>query len=63
VAGNAEGVRRPNLLVVAYLAIGVLLAADRHYYASLETARRVASALLATALWPLLLLGIDLHIR
>jgi hypothetical protein len=54
---------RPNLLGIVYLAIGVFLAANRDYYASLHTVKQVGSAVLATVLWPLLLLGIDLHIR
>jgi hypothetical protein len=55
--------RRPSLLGLIYLIIGVALAADRNYLQSLDTLREVASAALAIALWPLLLLGIDLHIR
>ena len=54
---------RPNLLAIVYIVIGVFLAADRNYYESLHTAKQIASAVLATLLWPLLLLGINLHIR
>jgi len=52
-----------NLLAVAYLVAGALIAATHHYYAHLDTARLIGSAILAILLWPLLLLGIDLHIR
>jgi hypothetical protein len=33
------------------------------YYAHVNTARALGSAVLATLLWPLLFLGIDLHIH
>jgi hypothetical protein len=52
-----------KLLVVIYIAIGFALAASKDYLENLDTVRRVASALLAIGLWPLLLLGIDLRIR
>ncbi len=55
--------RRPSLLGIVYLAIGVAVAASRDYFEQLETVRQLVSAVLAVALWPLLLLGIDLRIR
>jgi hypothetical protein len=55
--------RRPSLLGIIYLIIGVALAADRNYFDSLDTVREIASAVLAILLWPLLVLGIDLHIK
>jgi hypothetical protein len=55
--------RRPSLLGIVYLIIGVALAADRNYLDSLGSLRTLASAVLAILLWPLLLLGIDLHIK
>ena len=54
---------RPRLIGVVYIVIGVAVAASNDYFERLNTLRRVASALLAVALWPLVLLGIDLHIR
>jgi len=39
------------------------VAASKDYLVNLDTVKRVASAVLAIALWPLLFLGIDLHIR
>ena len=53
--------RKPIFL--AYLVLGVIVAASKDYLENLDTARRLASALLAILLWPLLFLGIDLHIR
>lgn len=55
--------RAPSLLGVIYLVIGVAVAASYDYFEQLETVRRVLSAALAVVLWPLLLLGIDLHIK
>jgi hypothetical protein len=52
-----------KLLFLAYLVIGGIVAASKDYLENLDTARRLGSAVLAIGLWPLLLLGIDLHIR
>jgi hypothetical protein len=52
-----------KLFLVAYLVIGAVVAASKDYLENLDTVRRLASAVLAIGLWPLLLLGIDLHIR
>jgi hypothetical protein len=48
---------------VIYVVIGVILAASHHYFAHANTLKPILSALLAVALWPLLLLGISLHIK
>ena len=52
-----------RLLLVLYLAIGVVVAASKDYLQDVDTARQLASALLAIVLWPLLLLGVDLRLR
>jgi hypothetical protein len=52
-----------NLLGLIYVAIGIFVAASKDYFDNLDTVKRVLSALLAIVLWPLLLLGIDLHIK
>ena len=54
---------RPSLVGLVYLVVGVAVAAQKHYFEHLDTIRLVASAVLAIVLWPLLLLGIDLHIK
>jgi hypothetical protein len=56
-------VRRPRLLLVIWVVVGVAVAATHHYFAHLNTLRQIASAVLAVVLWPLVLLGINLHIR
>ena len=37
--------------------------ASRHYFANLGTIKLIASAALAIALWPLTLLGVNLHLH
>ena len=53
---------RPNLLGIAYLVVGAAVAASYDYFKNLDTLRLIGSAVLAVALWPLLLVGVDLHI-
>ena len=53
----------PGLIGVIYLVVGAIVAATHHYYAHVHTARGLGSAILAILLWPLLYLGINLHIR
>jgi uncharacterized membrane protein len=46
-----------------YLVAGGIIAATHHYWTHLHTLKAIVSAVLATVLWPLLLLGINLHIH
>jgi hypothetical protein len=46
-----------------YLVAGGIVAASHHYWSNLHTLRAVLSAILATLLWPLILVGINLHIH
>jgi sulfite exporter TauE/SafE len=52
-----------RLLYLTYLVIGLVVASTHHYLSNLDTIRRFLSAILAILLWPLILLGIDLHIK
>jgi hypothetical protein len=52
-----------RIIPLAYLLIGVLVAAAHHYLAHLSTVGRVVSAVLAVALWPLVLLGVHLTVK
>ncbi len=54
---------RPSFFALVYIVVGVAVAAQKHYFKHLDTIRLIASAVLAVVLWPLLLLGIDLHIK
>ena len=53
----------PGLLTVVYVVVGIFVARSHHYFPHLSTARQIGSAVLAVVLWPLLLLGISLHIH
>jgi hypothetical protein len=53
--------RRYNLLVLIYVLVGIYVAFARDYI-TLRLLKLVLSALLAIFLWPLVLLGVDLHI-
>ncbi len=52
-----------KLLGLIYVAIGIFVAYSKDYLDNLETLKRIGSAGLAILLWPLLLLGVDLHIK
>jgi hypothetical protein len=54
--------RRSSLLIVVYLVIGVGVAYAEDYLDSLEGTKRVLSAILAIALWPLVLIGFDVKV-
>ena len=62
---TAYAAPRPGfgLLTLIYLVAGGIVAATHHYWDHLNTAKQVGSALLATVLWPLIFLGINLHIH
>ena len=52
-----------TILFLVYLVIGFVVATNRNYLDSLDSLREVISAILAVVLWPLVLLGVNLHIR
>ncbi len=54
---------RSGIGTIIYLIIGVIVASSHHYLSHADKLRPIASALLAIVLWPLLLLGINLHIK
>jgi hypothetical protein len=49
--------------MVAYVIIGAIIAGSHHYFTHLSMLPAIVSALLAVLLWPLLLLGINLHVH
>jgi hypothetical protein len=64
VPDNKEKMFLPrNLLVLVYVGVGLVVAATHHYFSNINGWRGVVSAILAVALWPLILLGINLHIK
>ena len=54
---------RSRLGTLLWLVIGVYFASNHHYLDNVETIKRIVSVLLAVILWPLLLLGINLHVH
>ncbi len=52
-----------KIVLVAYAVVGVLVANSHHYFAHLSGAKPVLSAVLAVLLWPLLLFGVNVHIK
>ena len=50
-------------IVVIYLVAGGIVSATHNYWNNLSTIKAIVSALLATVAWPLILLGVNLHIH
>jgi hypothetical protein len=51
------------VLFVIYIIIGVVVAAGHHYFEHVDAVKPIASAVLAVLLWPLVLFGINLHLK
>jgi hypothetical protein len=54
---------RSGIGSVIWLIIGVIVASSHHYFSHAGTLKPIVSAVLAVLLWPLLLLGSNLHIK
>jgi hypothetical protein len=54
--------RRTTLLLVIYLVIGVVVAYSENYLENVDRTKRLISAILAVALWPLVLIGFDVKV-
>ena len=52
-----------SLVLLVYLVVGGIVAATHDYWDHLHTAKQFGSAVLATVFWPLVLLGINLHLH
>lgn len=48
---------------MVYVIVGAFVAGTHHYFEHVSRWRPILSALLAIVLWPLVLLGISLHVR
>ncbi|HUR83952.1 MAG TPA: hypothetical protein VMY78_01280 [Solirubrobacteraceae bacterium] len=51
------------MFALAYAVIGAFVAAAHHYFSHAGSTKGVVSAVLAILIWPLVLLGIDIHVR
>ena len=52
-----------RILYLVYIVIGLIVAASHHYFAHLDALKPIASAVVAVALWPLVLFGVNLHFK
>jgi hypothetical protein len=52
-----------TILFIVYIVVGVVVASSHHYFTHLNSVKPIASAVLAVVLWPLVLLGVSLHLR
>ena len=59
---RAATVRAPFWPMI-YVIVGLVIAATHHYFENVNTLKEVVSAILAVVLWPLLLIGINLHVH
>jgi hypothetical protein len=50
-------------LFVIYIIIGVIVASGHQYFEHLDALKPIASAVLAVLLWPLILFGVNLHLK
>lgn len=53
----------PSIVGLVYLVIGLIVASGHAYFAHLTAVLPILSAILAVLLWPLVLLGVNLHLR
>lgn len=54
--------RSVPLVVVVWLVIGAVVAGSHHYFDNLGSLGAVITAILVVLLWPLVLLGVKIHI-
>ena len=52
-----------KLFIAVYVVVGLIVASSHHYFKHLNGVKPVISAVLGVALWPLVLLGVNLHIK
>ena len=52
-----------TILSIVYFVAGAVVAATNHYFTHLDSLKPIASAVLAVLLWPLILLGVSLHLK
>jgi hypothetical protein len=52
-----------SLVGLVWVVVGLIVASGHGYFAHLTAVMPILSAILAVLLWPLVLLGVNLHIR
>lgn len=53
---------RISPIALVYVVIGVIVAVSKDYLENLDRLKPIISAILAVLLWPLVLLGVDVHV-
>ncbi len=51
-----------RIISVIYIVVGLVVANSHSYFVGLNSIKPIASAVLSVLLWPLVLLGINLHL-
>ena len=54
--------RRTSFLFLLYVVVGVAVAYAENYLDNVDRTKRLLSAILAVAVWPLLLVGFDVKV-
>jgi hypothetical protein len=54
--------RSVPLVVVVWLVVGAIVAGRGHYFDNLGSLGAILTAILAVLLWPLILIGVKIHI-
>jgi hypothetical protein len=54
--------RGASLLTVAWIVIGIVVAATHHFFEHVSTVGGILSAIIAIIVWPLILLGVKIAI-
>lgn len=52
-----------SIVGLVYLVIGLIVASSHAFFVHLTAVMPILSAILAVLLWPLVLLGVNLHLR
>ena len=55
--------RFSSLVSLVWVVVGLIVASGHGYFAHLTSVMPILSAILAVLLWPLILVGVNLHIR
>ena len=53
---------RVSPIALVYVVIGVIVAVSKDYLENLDRLKPIISAILAVLLWPLVLIGVDVHV-
>jgi hypothetical protein len=53
---------RISPIAIVYVVIGLIVAVSKDYFENLDRLKPIISAILAVLLWPLVLLGVDVHV-